>query len=34
VWALSRAVPVDVRVIAATNRDIDDALRTGAFRED
>lgn len=27
-------IPVDVRVIAATNRDLDDALRDGSFRTD
>jgi sigma-54 dependent transcriptional regulator, acetoin dehydrogenase operon transcriptional activator AcoR len=30
----TRAMPVDVRVIAATNRDIDSALSDGSFRED
>ena len=30
----SDSLPVDVRVIAATNRDLDQALRTGALRSD
>ena len=30
----SRPVQVDVRVIAATNRNLDDAVRTGSFRSD
>src|SRR5262249_1643067 len=30
----NRAIPVDVRVIAATNRDLDPAIGAGAFRSD
>lgn len=30
----TKAYPVDVRVIAATNRNLDQALATGAFRQD
>ncbi|MDI6812830.1 MAG: sigma 54-interacting transcriptional regulator [Desulfitobacteriaceae bacterium] len=30
----TRSIPVDVRVIAATHRDLDQMVRTGEFRED
>ena len=33
-WAATRALQVDVRVIAATNRDLEGGMARGRFRED
>src|SRR5262245_27973133 len=33
-WAGRRTSPVDVRLLAATNRDVHQAMQRGAFRED
>ena len=30
----TRAIPVDIRVVAATNRDLDKAIKDGTFRQD
>ncbi len=30
----NRRIPVDVRIVSSTNRDLDAAMKTGAFRED
>ncbi len=30
----NRRVPVDVRIVSSTNRDLEDAIREGSFRED
>ena len=30
----TRAIPIDVRILASTNRDLDEAVRDGTFRED
>jgi len=30
----TRSIPIDVRIIAATHRDLDDMVKTGEFRED
>ena len=30
----TRSIPVDIRIISATHRDLEDAIRTGTFRED
>jgi DNA-binding NtrC family response regulator len=30
----TEAIPIDVRIVAATNRDLEDALRRGSFRSD
>ena len=33
-WGLSERVRIDLRIIAATNRDLESAIRTGGFRQD
>ena len=33
-WGITRPIPVDVRVVAATNRDLNRLMKEGQFRED